>query len=272
MTRALGRLRASGGQRARRRARRRARLQPRGTSSRGFREQVGVPPKLLGADPALPARRRAGRHAAARLGRDRACAAATTTRRTWSATSTSSRAPRRASSPAAGCPTAGASSATDVPLLEREVEASVLAAAVAGAAARSRRGRGDRRRRGPRQDPPAAPRGPAPCFLYKFWPGVGFLRARALSSGCAALRHRPPSFFESARARAPAAGDRPQRHPRGPRRPRFAALHGRTGWPTTSPPSSRCCWPSTTPKGRRSRACASSPTSRGAWRSSRSSC
>ena len=75
------------------------------------------------ADPALPAGRGDGLDAGPAGPRSRR-AAATTTRRTWSATSSSSRAPRRASSPGAGCRTAGASSATDVRLLEREAESS----------------------------------------------------------------------------------------------------------------------------------------------------
>ena len=131
ITRALGRLRASGGSVGS--VSSAAEL---GCSRRhlvaGFREQVGVSPKLSAG--ILRFQRAVALAAAGPAGPRSRRAAATTTRRTWSATSTSSRARRRTSSPAAGYRTAGASSATDVPLLEREGEASVLAAALAGAA------------------------------------------------------------------------------------------------------------------------------------------
>ena len=64
--------------------------------------------------------------------------AATTTRRTWSATSTSSRALRRASSPAAGCRTAGASSATDAAAAEGDGRAQGPPSAWTSAPARRR--------------------------------------------------------------------------------------------------------------------------------------
>ena len=64
--------------------------------------------------------------------------AATTTRRTWSATSTSSRALRRASSPAAGCRTAGASSATDAAAAEGDGRAQGPPSASTSAPARRR--------------------------------------------------------------------------------------------------------------------------------------
>ncbi len=124
---------------------------------------------------------------------------------------------------------------------------------------------------GTRQDAPAAPRDAARR-------GGGRARAQRLGQRARArvrLRRRSSAAGGARRAwRAPRSWRRRRSgcRPTWPRRTATRCSTGSTGWSRTSARSGRCCWRSTTRSGSTSPACASSPTSGGGWRSSRSRC